>query len=319
MRKGSLLVCLLVLCGLAATSAGADNPGAPTLLVPDGVTIDGLDVGGYAPADAQQAVSAKFDASRRVLVGKRPTLVPPRALGASAAVGTAVQQALLAATGTDVPLKISVNRARATAWVRQTAKLYDRTGTDSTVTVRNGKPFVSEGKPGHAIVQKRAVQVLVKALAANNPGTITLPTVTTAATVNRDNFGPVIVIHRSQHRLNLYHGMRPWQTFGVAVGQPAYPTPLGRFDIVVMWRNPWWCPPASPWAQGESPVPPGPGNPLGTRWMGLSAPGVGIHGTPDPASIGYSASHGCIRMLIPQAEWLFNHVVVGTPVFIIPN
>jgi lipoprotein-anchoring transpeptidase ErfK/SrfK len=65
-------------------------------------------------------------------------------------------------------------------------------------------------------------------------------------------------------------------------------------------------------------VPPGPGNPLGTRWMGLSAPGVGIHGTPDAASIGYSASHGCIRMRIPDAETVFAHVSVGTPVFIVP-
>ena len=54
-----------------------------------------------------------------------------------------------------------------------------------------------------------------------------------------------------------------------------------------------------------------------TRWMGLSAPGVGIHGTPSDASIGYSVSHGCIRMHIPQAEWLFNHVDVGTTVFIV--
>jgi lipoprotein-anchoring transpeptidase ErfK/SrfK len=65
------------------------------------------------------------------------------------------------------------------------------------------------------------------------------------------------------------------------------------------------------------PIPPGPGNPLGTRWMGLSAPGVGIHGTPDAASLGYSQSHGCIRMAIPDAEWVFDHVSVGTPVFTI--
>jgi lipoprotein-anchoring transpeptidase ErfK/SrfK len=63
-------------------------------------------------------------------------------------------------------------------------------------------------------------------------------------------------------------------------------------------------------------VPPGPGNPLGTRWMGISAPAVGIHGTPNAASIGYSASHGCVRMRIPDAEWLFQHVAVGTPVLI---
>ena len=84
-----------------------------------------------------------------------------------------------------------------------------------------------------------------------------------------------------------------------------------------MQRNPWWYPPPSGWAADSDPVPPGPGNPLGTRWMGISAPYVGIHGTPDAASIGYSASHGCIRMRIPDAEWLFRHVDVGTPVFIL--
>jgi len=104
---------------------------------------------------------------------------------------------------------------------------------------------------------------------------------------------------------------------GVAVGQSQYPTPVGRFEIVTKQRNPWWYPPNSAWAAGEQPVPPGPGNPLGTRWMGISAPGVGLHGTPDAASIGYSASHGCIRMRIPDAEWLFVHVRVGSPVWII--
>ena len=101
-------------------------------------------------------------------------------------------------------------------------------------------------------------------------------------------------------------------------GAREYPTPLGKFEVVNKQLDPWWYPPAgSAWAEGAKPIPPGPGNPLGTRWMGLSAPYVGIHGTPDAASIGYSASHGCIRMLIPQVEWLFTQVDVGTPVFIV--
>jgi lipoprotein-anchoring transpeptidase ErfK/SrfK len=61
----------------------------------------------------------------------------------------------------------------------------------------------------------------------------------------------------------------------------------------------------------------GPGNPLGTRWMDLSVPGVGIHGTDAPSSIGYSASRGCIRMQVPDAERRFNHVAVGTTVSIV--
>jgi lipoprotein-anchoring transpeptidase ErfK/SrfK len=140
---------------------------------------------------------------------------------------------------------------------------------------------------------------------------------TLAPAVRARDIGPTIVIHRGSNRLYLYNGVRPWRVFGVATGQSRYPTPLGHWTIVVKWRNPWWYPPNSGWAKGAKPIPPGPGNPLGTRWMGLSASGVGIHGTPDDASIGYSASHGCIRMHISDAEWLFNHVRIGTNVFIV--
>jgi lipoprotein-anchoring transpeptidase ErfK/SrfK len=135
--------------------------------------------------------------------------------------------------------------------------------------------------------------------------------------ITRATFGPVIVIDRASKTLRLFDGRRLVRTFGVATGQTRYPTPSGTFEIVRMEENPWWYPPPSDWARGLSPVPPGPGNPLGTRWMGLSAPGVGIHGTPSDASIGYSASHGCIRMHIPEAVWLFEHVKIGTPVVIL--
>ena len=107
------------------------------------------------------------------------------------------------------------------------------------------------------------------------------------------------------------------KTYRIAVGQPAYPTPTGHFRIITKEMNPTWNPPDSAWAAGMGPVPPGPGNPLGTRWMGLSSPGIGIHGTPASSSIGTAASHGCIRMLIPQAEDLFGRVFVGTPVEIV--
>jgi lipoprotein-anchoring transpeptidase ErfK/SrfK len=135
--------------------------------------------------------------------------------------------------------------------------------------------------------------------------------------VTRARYGPIVVIRRESKRLHLYRGMRLWKILGVATGQSQYPTPIGHFSIVTMQRHPWWYPPDAEWAEGEEPIPPGPGNPLGTRWMGLSVSGVGMHGTPDPASIGYSASHGCIRMRIAEAEWLFSRVRVGTPVFIV--
>jgi lipoprotein-anchoring transpeptidase ErfK/SrfK len=137
-----------------------------------------------------------------------------------------------------------------------------------------------------------------------------------APKVTPATFGPLIIIRRSGNELRLYDGAKPVRSFGVATGQSIYPTPLGTWHIVDMQLNPWWRPPDSSWAKGLKPIPPGPGNPLGTRWMGLDAAGVGIHGTPDDTSIGYSASHGCIRMHIPDAEWLFQHVRIGTPVII---
>ena len=104
---------------------------------------------------------------------------------------------------------------------------------------------------------------------------------------------------------------------GVATGQAIYPTPRGEWHIVVKYKNPWWYPPIQDdWAKGLKPVPPGPSNPLGTRWMGLNAPGVGIHGTDEPASIGYSASHGCIRMQVPDVIDLYPRVSVGSTVLI---
>lgn len=125
-----------------------------------------------------------------------------------------------------------------------------------------------------------------------------------------------IIIDESSHSLTLIRPGQASVVFGVAVGQSAYPTPTGHFHVISKVVDPTWTPPDSPWAQGELPVPPGPDNPLGTRWMGLDSPGVGIHGTNDPSSIGYSVSHGCIRMQIPDVERLFEMVYVGTSVTI---
>jgi len=143
------------------------------------------------------------------------------------------------------------------------------------------------------------------------------------AAVTEQDLGEAIVIRRGSNELLFYRlGERAklLREFRVATGRSSYPTPLGRYEVVTKQANPWWYPPSgSDWAKDAKPIPPGPGNPLGTRWLGISAPYVGIHGTPDAASIGYSASHGCIRMLIPQVEWLFNRVDLGTPVFIVPS
>jgi hypothetical protein len=229
----------------------------------------------------------------------------------------AVNRAARARAGTRVPLSVRVQGARVRAYVARLAERWDREAVDSRLFLRGLKPFITADARGRRFDRIGAAEAIVSALVRNRRTPVRLRARTIEPEVTRDGFGPVVVIRRSSNRLDLYDGMKPQRTFGVATGQSRYPTPLGRFEIVVKWQNPWWYPPDSDWAEGQEPVPPGPGNPLGTRWMGISSPGVGIHGTPDPGSIGYSVSHGCIRMQIPEAEWLFERVSVGTPVFIV--
>lgn len=126
-----------------------------------------------------------------------------------------------------------------------------------------------------------------------------------------------IRVDLSERKLYLYSDGEVVKTYRVAVGMPRYPTPTGRFKIVNKVVDPTWTPPDSDWARGMEPVGPGEGNPIGTRWMGLDSPGIGIHGTYESGSIGRAASHGCIRMYLQEAEDLFERVYVGTPVEIV--
>jgi len=303
------------LLGPAGAVRADENPGT----IATGVAIGGISVGGLTTDDASKTVQQAFDAPVELRFGRTRILVTPDLLGAQAAVQPAVDEAATAPPDTEVPLGVTVDQATTAAFIAKLAKRFDRPAADSKLVLRNGRPLLTKERIGVKVNQRKGVHDTVAVLNANERRPVILAARHLKAKVTRANFGPVIVIHRGENRLFLYNGMRYWRVFGVATGQSRYPTPLGRFTIVVKWRNPWWYPPASPWAAGEKPVPPGPGNPLGTRWMGLSASGVGIHGTPSDGSIGYSLSHGCIRMHIPEAEWLFNHVNVGTTVFIIPG
>lgn len=101
--------------------------------------------------------------------------------------------------------------------------------------------------------------------------------------------------------------------FPAAVGQPPkFPTPCGNFSIIEKQVDPWWYPPS--WAKDRTPVPPGPENPLGDRWIGLSATRVGIHGTDDPDDIGAGQTHGCIRLYPEEVRKLYPLVYVGMPI-----
>jgi lipoprotein-anchoring transpeptidase ErfK/SrfK len=305
---------------VAATTTTTGTIGTTTTtpqVIADGVTVSGVDVGGMTSAQAYAAVSDSFARPVLLVVPRHRLAVAPARIGAMAAVRGAVARALTAPADSELKLRVIVSRRGAQRYLGAVAQRFDRAPVDAALVLRNLRPRVTGEQPGRSLRQSRAMNAIFTALVTNTRPDVKLQFAPLKPRVTRASFGPVIVIRRGSNRLYLYDGMRLERTFGVATGQSSYPTPLGRWNIVVRWRNPWWYPPNSAWAKGEKPIPPGPGNPLGTRWMGLSASGVGIHGTPDDASIGYSASHGCIRMHISDAEWLFNHVTIGTTVFIV--
>ncbi len=291
----------------------------PKLIQP-GVTIGGVLVGGLTAAEARELVETRFRKPVTLVISAtRRTRVEPQELGAAARLGAAVKLATrVRQDGFVVPLKIEVPTTRLERYLAQLGKETRREPVDARLILRKLKPFATKSVPGRRLQEAVALRQIRLALKLHSHDPIELPFVDVRPKVTEADLAEVIVIRRESKELMLYKGAKLKRSFRVATGQSSYPTPLGKYEIINKWRNPWWYPPQdSAWAAGAQPIPPGPGNPLGTRWMGISAPYVGIHGTPDAASIGYSASHGCVRMLIPQVEWLFARVEVGTPVFIV--
>jgi lipoprotein-anchoring transpeptidase ErfK/SrfK len=302
----------------AGVLAGPSLANTHAHAVPSGIRIAGVRVGGLAPGQAAAAVRAAFAKPLPLVVnGKKIELHPARL--ATAYVESAVGRARSSTPGTNVHLVVAVHGAALRATAAALSRRFDRVARDAQLRLVNGKPRVTHQANGVTIDENDFIRRVTHALTGNMRLPVRVHPKTVRPEVTTQSLGPVILIDRSKNRLSLFHDDNAlWRVFPVATGQAIYPTPTGRFNIVVKQVDPWWYPPTyDSWAQGLSPVPPGPNNPLGTRWMGLSAPGVGIHGTDAPSSIGWNASHGCIRMQVPDAEWLFVHVKIGTTVFIV--
>ncbi len=307
-----------------APAAAAMAPPAADGTIAAGVSIDGVPVGGATATAARAAVLAQRVAPRVAplvlsLRGRRLS-IKPQAAGYSADVDPAIDAALaygrtVPLTGpVDVKLAQTVDRARLRAVLAFRARDIELVAVDAALTFRNGRPRVRKPRVGLAVDVAKSLPLVADAMLTRATAQVELPG--RRVRPARTTVGASIVISRRNRVLTLFREERRVRTFRVAVGTSRYPTPKGLFSIVQMQRNPTWIPPNSAWAKGLGPIPPGPGNPLGTRWMGTSAPAVGIHGTYASGTIGTAASHGCIRMHIRESEWLYNRIKVGTPVLI---
>ena len=308
--------------------AHADDP-VPVVTTPAdgviaaGVTVGGLDVGGQTREQARAALTARYLADVELQLGGRVWRVTAKRLGLHVYLSRPLEQAYAVgrtrAAGDDISVVTRLAGGGLRSYVAYLAKTFYVKPVDARFALRRSRAAVVPDRWGRAVARAAAADAI--AAVANDPnraGATVVPVRILRPEVVKRTLGPAVVIDRNLHRLTLFgSGGQVVRVLGVAVGQAIYPTPTGSFQIVDKQRHPWWYPPNSSWAEGAKPIPPGPSNPLGTRWMGLDSPGVGIHGTPNPASIGYSASHGCIRMRIADAEWVFQRVRVGTPVWIV--
>jgi lipoprotein-anchoring transpeptidase ErfK/SrfK len=304
----------------AAALAGVAAPSAGTLSrVPVGVSVAGLPIGGFSSEETRVLLRAAYAAPVAFRLDGRTWRASAERLGVSAAVDDAVARALRAGTGESLAVDAEPSRELLQEYLAELARELARKPRDARLVGLDAKlrPVVARHVDGRTLDREATADAIAAAVRSAQREPVRPIFRVQKAKRTKRAFGPVVVIRRESKGLFLYERGRLVRRLGVATGTWEYPTPLGTFAVVDKQYNPWWYPPSSEWARGLEPVPPGPGNPLGTRWMGLSVYGVGIHGTPDAASIGYSASHGCIRMHIWDAEWLFERVELGTPVVIV--
>ena len=202
-------------------------------------------------------------------------------------------------------------------------KAIDRKPVDATAKLDASGISTTDSRTGLAVRASTLHRQIRKAIVSTTADRTFIartrklrPNVTNADLEQR--FGTAILVNRGAFKLTLYKKLKPAKTYSIAVGQVGLETPAGLYHIQNKAVNPAWSVPNSSWAGSlAGQVIPGgaPNNPLKARWMGIFD-GAGIHGTDAIGSIGTAASHGCIRMRIPDVIDLYDKVPVGAPVYI---
>lgn len=335
-----LVTSVLILSATGAAFAGYRYERARAIRILPGVQIGGVEVGGMTRAEAQRAlagvVSSILSRPVEIRLGEKTWRLTSSELGVSVDAMPLVDRALgLSASyswtsrlykrlmnkplSQSFDLPVSYDDRPVTSFVEVVAGGVREQPRDAFLDFADGRLVMQHARAGKAL-RVGASEEALRAALRNGSASAELKTRRLAPTVSDKKLGKTIIIRVSQNRLYLYNGLKLQRKYSVATGQLGiYPTPMGHWKIINKRLNPTWVNPAkNTWGAGEPDfIPPGPDNPLGTRALDLDAPGIRIHGTPADYSIGHYASHGCIRMHIPDSEALFNLVEVGTPVIIV--
>jgi lipoprotein-anchoring transpeptidase ErfK/SrfK len=317
----SLIAAVSVLPVAAASAADPTN-------VPQGVSAGGIDLSGATLDEArirlETGIGGRINQDLILGAAGKPWTLKVADAKLTLDALTTAKRALRAKAPGEVPLKISHSRLAVRAWVASVASQVAKAPRDATVKISLRHIYRKRGKHGKALDQKTVAEQIDAALddGVNAPRHVhaVLKKVSPRVKMNdlQRIYGTVITIDTAHFKLRLFKRLKFAKAYGVAVGQPAYPTPTGLFHITNKQVDPTWSVPNSPWAgelQGTTVQGGSAANPLKARWMGI-ADGVGIHGTGEDYSIGSAASHGCIRMHVADVKDLYPRVPVGTPVLI---
>lgn len=343
-RKTQVAIIAIVVLLLGGAVAAYAYDGAQKDTIADGVTVAGVDLSGMNREQATEALTNQVLAPQRkavtVTFHKQKFQLPAKQLKIHANVQQAVDQALEASregslpsrvfreiTGGEVqasvPVNVGYSQKAVNRFVRKVADGIVREPVDASVSPGPDSLTVVKSRNGYKLRDNLLTDQLNKLLDSGQ-GTrqlvakvnVTKPTVTTSQVAEK--YPTYLTLDRGTFTLTFWKDLKKVKSYTVAVGQQGLETPAGTYSIQDKQVDPVWTVPNSAWAgdMAGQVVPGGvPENPLRARWMGIFD-GAGIHGTDDTASLGSAASHGCVRMSVPDVIDLYDRVDVGTPIYI---
>jgi lipoprotein-anchoring transpeptidase ErfK/SrfK len=345
-QKSFIVLAVFVFCLIAGSIGVYAYDASRDDLIADGITVGGVHVGGMRAAEAratieeqltqplQKPLVVKHGKERFKLTAEKAELhvaaerMVQDALEKSRD-GNVISRTIRSLTGDDpaeaaLPARVSYSQGAVDEVVKKVEGAVDQPAQDAEVTFSGSSLGTVDGQEG--------VEVKTDTLRRSIKSELVLPhadrvvevsTRVTQPDVTRDELAsqyPVVVtVDRASYQLRLWKNLQLVKTYPIAVGQVGLETPAGLYHVQNKAVDPAWTMPNSSWvapADRGRVIPGGsPENPLKARWLGIFD-GAGIHGTDATYSLGTAASHGCIRMAIPDVIELYDQVPVSTPVYI---
>jgi lipoprotein-anchoring transpeptidase ErfK/SrfK len=339
-----VIASLLVVLGLGGLGAVYFYDQSKQDLVAEGVKVNGVAIGGLTRVEAERKLSAALlkplDRPVKVSYKDRTFTLTQKAASIGVDIRGSVDKALERSQqgdmfsrawrnvrnesiNTELAAEVSYNRPAIQKLVKRVQKAIDRKPRDAKLDLSEGKVEPTESRTGVRVKYNSLAKAVEETLLT--PGSdetvkvktsVVQPKVATKDLAKK--YPAILIANRKTFKLTLYKNLKLKKTYGIAVGKVGMDTPAGLYSIANKAVNPAWHVPNSDWAGDlAGQVIPGddPSNPIKARWLGIYD-GVGIHGTSDDASIGSAASHGCLRMHIPDVVELYDEVPVGAPIYI---